>query len=444
MLDDNVPRPWQGQTTLVFALAAVAVGLGNFFRLPYLMGEHGGAPFFIAYMLTVASVSAPLLAAEVMLGSSGRGSPVGALRWAADQSGRSSYWSWLGGLQSGVALLLAAKLLILALWAMDRAQLINAGGLASASGVEVAESFVQLAADRNRFITFAFWLLPLAALLVALGPAYAMGLIAWLGLPAMAVSCVGLIGYALDYGNLQEAGEFLFARNYDQFDIESAMAGVISGMYTLGAGLGIGLCFGGRAPTTLPLLRAVAAAAVIDMAFVLAIAIAVVPLLFEINIAPSEGVSFVFVSIPYAYANLPSGDIYGAIFFGLLASAMVFAMVALMEPAVMVMRKEWQWNRGAAAIAVSSFVFGLALIMRDMNAPWGGVVSGLIDIGVPISLLALALFVGWRMPRPIVRGEFFREPRWLFLLWWELVRIVTPVTVVAAMAWLLFFQSVGT
>ena len=87
MLDDNVPRPWQGQTTLVFALAAVAVGLGNFFRLPYLMGEHGGAPFFIAYMLTVASVSAPLLAAEVMLGSSGRGSPVGALRWAQTNQG---------------------------------------------------------------------------------------------------------------------------------------------------------------------------------------------------------------------------------------------------------------------------------------------------------------------------------------------------------------------
>jgi hypothetical protein len=82
--------------------------------------------------------------------------------------------------------------------------------------------------------------------------------------------------------------------------------------------------------------------------------------------------------------------------------------------------------------------------MRDINAPWGGVVSALINSGLPISLLALALFVGWRMPRPIVRGEFFREPRWLFLLWWELVRIVTPATVVGAMAWLLFFQSVET
>ena len=49
---------------------------------------------------------------------------------------------------------------------MDRAQLINTGGLASASGVDVAESFVELAADHNRFIMFAFWLLPLAALLV--------------------------------------------------------------------------------------------------------------------------------------------------------------------------------------------------------------------------------------------------------------------------------------
>ncbi|NCX49754.1 MAG: hypothetical protein EBW81_09755 [Gammaproteobacteria bacterium] len=94
MLDDNVPKPWQGQTTLVFALAAAAMGLGNILRLPFLMGEHGGAPFFLTYLATVFLVAAPLLASEVMLGSHGRGSPIGAIRWASDQAGRSHHWSF--------------------------------------------------------------------------------------------------------------------------------------------------------------------------------------------------------------------------------------------------------------------------------------------------------------------------------------------------------------
>ena len=441
MLDDNVPQPWQGQTTLVFALAAVAVGLGNVFRLPYLMGANGGAPFFIAYALTVSLVSAPLLAAEVMLGSSGRGSPVGALRWAGDQSGRSNAWSWIGGLQSGLAILLAAKLVTVALWAIELARVLNAGELAAASGVDVANSFVALIGSDDKFQHLAMWTMPLVALLVAMGPAYAMGLIGWLGLPMMAVACVGLLGYSLEVGHLQEADEFLFARDYGALDFPAVMQGVVSALFTLGAGLGMGLCFGGRAPKSLPLLRATSAAMIIDTAFALAIAVIAIPLLFAANVEPSEGLSFVFVSLPYAYANLPLGDIYGALFFSLLAGAMFFAMIALMEPAVMIMRRDLQWHRGVSAIIVSILVVGFAAVMREPSGLWSGIISKGIDIGVLTSLLLLAIFVGWRMPRPIVRGELYREPRWLFLLWWEVIRLIAPVVVIAAMLWLLILPS---
>ena len=109
LLDHNVPQPWQGHTTLVFALAATAIGVGNLFRFPYLLGEHGGAPFFIAYVATLLLVVVPVLVAEVMLGSHGRGSPLGALRWATDQSGRSVAWSWLGVLQALAGLFFSGR-----------------------------------------------------------------------------------------------------------------------------------------------------------------------------------------------------------------------------------------------------------------------------------------------------------------------------------------------
>jgi len=45
---------------------------------------------------------------------------------------------------------------------------------------------------------------------------------------------------------------------------------------------------------------------------------------------------------------------------------------------------------------------------------------------LPVSLLLTALFVGWQMPRPILRGELYREPQWLFRLWWWVIRWMTP------------------
>ena len=83
MLDDNIPQPWRARTTLVLTLTLVAIGLGNLQRMPYLIGEYGGGPFFLTYIVALCVLSVPVMIAEVTLGSLGRGSPGLALHWAA-------------------------------------------------------------------------------------------------------------------------------------------------------------------------------------------------------------------------------------------------------------------------------------------------------------------------------------------------------------------------
>lgn len=431
MLDDNVPKTWHGQTTLVFALSAVAVGLGNLFRLPYLLGEHGGAPFFIAYLATLLTVTAPVLAAEVMLGSAGRGTPVGAIRWTSDQSGRSVYWSWLGAFQALLALLLAGQLLAVVGWAFDRAWVMHSGTLAAASAHDVADSFSWLISDIAVQLPLVGGVLIIAVVLAALGPQYAMAIIGWLALPSMAVALLGVLDFTLDQGDLVAAHEFLFAADYSRFDVPAAMAGVTSGLYTLGAGLGIGLCFGTRAPKGLPILRAVVATVIIDTSFALVTAIIVMPLLFAANVAPTEGLSLVFIAIPYAFSNLPLGDTYGALFFGFVGLAGVAALVALMEPAVMLLRRDWEVRRWIAAPIVAAAVLLLSIATQWLNTS----LSDVLDTALLVSFLLVAVFVGWRVPRPIVRGELYREPRWLFALWWSLLRLMVPAVLLVAIYW---------
>jgi len=426
VLDDHVPKIWQGQTTLVFALASAAMGLGNILRLPYLMGEHGGAPFFLAYVLTLLVAVVPILSAEVMLGSHGRGSPVGALRWASDQSGRSFLWSWLGWVQVALGLLVAVELLDVTLWLFDRAQVLHSGVLASASAQEVVDQFIASHREMPRTLWFGFILLILTAL-ASLGPQYAMAIIGWLALPAAFLAMVGLVDFSLERGDLQSAWEYLFARHFHQLDVETVMAGCLSALYTLGAGLGIGLCFGARTPRQLPLLRAVCAAALIDTLFALLAAVIVVPLLFATNTAVIEGMALVFVATPYAFANLSQGEFYGSVYFVTLGVVSIAALIALVEPAIMVLRRDFMWSRSIAAAVVGGTLWCIT-VLRDGWLDRGLLLaSRSLDLAIVLSMLAVCVFVAWAMPRPLVRGELYREPRWLFLIWWGLLRYWVPV-----------------
>ncbi|GIR70684.1 MAG: hypothetical protein CM15mP74_19350 [Halieaceae bacterium] len=72
VLDDNIPQPWRARTTLVLTLTLLAMGLGNIQRMPFLMGEYGGAPFFVSYLIALCLLSVPVLIAEVTVESGQR------------------------------------------------------------------------------------------------------------------------------------------------------------------------------------------------------------------------------------------------------------------------------------------------------------------------------------------------------------------------------------
>ena len=84
----SISGAWGSRTTFVLALTTAAVGLGNLWRFSYLVGEHGGGPFLLVYLLSLLLVAVPVLVAEIVLGSHGRGDVVSSLLHACRRSGR--------------------------------------------------------------------------------------------------------------------------------------------------------------------------------------------------------------------------------------------------------------------------------------------------------------------------------------------------------------------
>ena len=93
---NNAPVRWTSSLSFIFATAAAAIGLGNIWRFPFVVGHHGGGTFVLLYLICVFTLGIPLLLAEVAIGRLGRNTPPAALSHIAQSSGHSKYWSWLG------------------------------------------------------------------------------------------------------------------------------------------------------------------------------------------------------------------------------------------------------------------------------------------------------------------------------------------------------------
>jgi len=281
--------------------------------------------------------------------------------------------------------------------------------------------------DRTGQFTKALMGLAAAGAVSAMGIRLGMGILAWIVLPGVAITLIGVLDFVVLTTDLRPVSAFLFSYDGSHWGVEAAQQAFLSAGGTLGAGLGVAMSLGAQAPQGLPWARSVIAVAMLDTAFLLVTAIIASALLFEVNVAPSEGLAAVFVALPYAFVNVPMGEIYGTLFFFAMAAISWSAALILMEPTVLLLEQEWGVGRlGGTILAATLAVLIVSMVLFASNATLPQLSVLLGEWLLPVSLLLTALFVGWQMPRPILRGELYREPQWLFRLWWWVIRWMTP------------------
>ena len=59
---------WSGSLGFIMAAAGSAVGMGNLWRFPMLVGENGGGAFVLIYLICIVLVGIPMIIAEVTIG----------------------------------------------------------------------------------------------------------------------------------------------------------------------------------------------------------------------------------------------------------------------------------------------------------------------------------------------------------------------------------------
>lgn len=432
---------WRSRTTFILALAASAVGLGNLWRFSYLSGEHGGAPFVLTYIFSLFVIAVPVLVAEVVVGSHGRAGPIGALRVAADRSLVSRKWSLVGVVACLTGVLILSLYAVVAGWGLAYANFMYQGVFSAAPAVEVGEHFVGFLSEPLQQVYWHGLFMLLTGAVVVLGVRRGLGILVWLAVPALLALLGYLIKFGFDYGDMEAAGEFLFATRWVDFSSSSALVAMGHAFYSLSVGVAAGICYGTYAPERIPIGRSVLAVAVFDSMIALFAGLAIFPVVFANNVEPTYGPGLLFVSLPYAFGNTAQGEWFGAMFFLLVVVAALGSAVAIMEAVVSALKEYTRMARLTSTVLVGWVVWllGIAIIVSfssGVDDNWFGKRNLFefldflsADILLPLVSLLFAVFVGWRLRPEILRHELYRESTGFFLLWRTLLRYVVPFAI---------------
>lgn len=429
---------------VLVAMAGSAIGLGNLWRFPYMVGEYGGAAFIFVYIIFFFLLCLPILIAEVIVGRRSQANAFGAFGKLAP----GSRWKWVGALMVLTPVIVVSYYSVIGGWSVEyfiRACMMDfsaAGGPETGFG-DIFSSFISSVWPPVICHTV---YLALTASVVLAG---VKGGIERFGKVMMPVLFVIVIVIAVRSATLPGAKDglvWLFKPDFSKIDASVCAAALGQGFFSLSAGFGIMLTYASYISRKENIAASSAYTAVSDLIFAIIASCAIMPAVFSFGLDPQEGPGLVFETLPFIFSKMPLGGFISILFFLALIVAALTSSISLYEVGVAYLMEEKKMSRRKAVAVIFVITWVLGILCSLSFGPLSGVrVFGNTLFNffdklsanwlMPLGALLIVLFVGWRMDKADVRNEFtnggaLRTNRRIFGAVYFLIRFIAPAAII--------------
>ncbi|GAB4187562.1 MAG: sodium-dependent transporter [Wenzhouxiangellaceae bacterium] len=394
-------------------MVGVSIGLGNVWRFPYMMGQHGGSAFLLVYLLCVFLLAVPALIAEWNLGRHTRSGPLGAFTQVLGQP-----WGRLIG-----------RLLVVTVLVADAYYLVVIGQLLITAAHSVHSGFSATNwPDYQQSLSNPYYqfgvslaLLLLSLWLIQRGLNRGIEQASRLFVPAFALILIYLVIAALSLpGAIPHLRAFL-APDFAALRPLDWFAALGQAFFSLGLGGTFFVVYGSYLPADQRLFGAAAGTALGDTAAALLAGLFIVPATLVFSLEMGQGPGLIFDTLPRLIQHMPAGQWLGALFLGGLSLVAILSNIAALEVARSAFSDQprpWPPSRILLGIGVFEALLILPICLDNRLIGWLDLVFG-SGMQVAGSLCAV-LAVGWGLRRMLEHDvHLFPHPRQRRIyLWW--------------------------
>ena len=423
------------------AMAGSAVGLGNLWRFPYLVGENGGAAFIIVYIILSFLICLPIFISEFVIGRRSQKNAYAAFR---DLSGGSG-WRWVGLFTIIVPLIVLSYYSVIGGWSIDYLLKSCTFSFTGASGVNTM--FTDLVTSTWTPLLAHTGFLLVTTLIVVVGIKDGIEKFSKVMMPLLFFIVIGIAIYSLTLPGAQKGIEYLFNPDFSKINAKACAAALGQAFFSLSLGFGTIMTYASYVDKKENIMFQSTATAVSDLMFAMIAGVAIMPAVFAFGLNPQSGPGLVFETLPFVFGQMPAGGLVAILFFLALLVAALTSSISMLEVAVAYLVEEKKFSRIAACIVLFIICWVIGAVCSLSFGPLshieigGGNLFDFFDnlssnILMTLGSLLTVLFVGWRLKKTAVYDEFtnggtLSRNAKLFGVLWFLIRFVCPLAIIA-------------
>lgn len=386
----------------VMTLAGVAIGLGNVWRFPYMMGAFGGSAFLIIYITFMLIIAVPALTAELALARSYRGATITVMRRSFGSFGRVAGYLLVGGVlvASSYYTLVVGNVFYSAWFSMTNG--FNPENIPGFSHNLVSPELQSLIAVAIAWLSV--WV-------IDRGLVDGVERVSKLFVPFFFLISLYLIYATLSLPGAVEELKLFLQPDFSRIGVREVFAAMGQCFFSSGLGAAYILVYGKYLRDDTNLHSAAALTAFSDTAASLLASLFVVPAVLVFGLQMSSGPQLLFGTLPQLFAAMPGGRLFGTLMLIALCLVAFLSVIALFQViSVGLLEEPLGRKLGPRRTLVCAGILVSVMILIPANhLDWIQTMDLIFGSGFPIFGGTLVLIaMTWRIPR----AEMYRQFGW--------------------------------
>lgn len=312
--------------------AGCAIGLGNVWRFPYIVGQYGGAAFILIYLAFLLIFGLPIMTMEFSVGRASQKSIAESFQ-ALEPKGTKWHWFSYVGMAGNYILMMFYTTVTGWMFAYFLKML--RGDFVGKNVEQVSAQFGMLTSDAWVVVGFMVLSVALGFIICSFGLEKGVEKVTKVMMVALLAIITILVFRSV---TLPGAGAGIkyylvpdFGRMMEQGIGEVVFAALGQAFFTLSIGMGSMAIFGSYISKERALTGETLSIAILDTFVAFCAGLIIIPACFAYDINPGQGPGLIFQTLPNIFNSMAGGRVWGTLFFVFMIFAAMSTVVAVFE-----------------------------------------------------------------------------------------------------------------